>query len=214
MERANDQAMRCDIQIIKKFFPEILFYSDDESIHLTFDDGPHPIATPFILQELKRRGIKATFFLLGQNVQKFPDLVRQIHEDGHQIGNHSLSHTNLLLKSKKCVQAEILGASTILQKTIGAHSSFFRPPYGYFDWRTMNVLRFLGMTCVLWNVDSKDYKLKSAVDISRRVIMKTGKGSILLFHDNDLTSHKIQTYLPAFLDASLHNRFIFKTLSI
>ena len=91
--------MRLDIQILKKLFPSILF-NKSENVHLTFDDGPHPVATPIILQELANRNIRATFFLLGQNVQKFPDLARQIQAQGHQIGNHSFSHTNLLFQKK------------------------------------------------------------------------------------------------------------------
>ena len=206
--------MRWDIQILKKCFPSILFNTVDESIHLTFDDGPHPIATPLILQELKGRNIQATFFLLGQNVQKFPDLVRQIHTEGHQIGNHSFTHANLIFKNKAFLQDEILRTMEILEKTIGTHSQYFRPPFGYFTWTTLNVLRKIGLNCVLWNVDSKDYRLNSVAEISRRVIPKTTKGSILLFHDNNRTSSRVQTYFPILLDTLMSKGFNFKTLSI
>jgi peptidoglycan/xylan/chitin deacetylase (PgdA/CDA1 family) len=203
--------MRLDIQILKKFFPSILFHTA-ENIHLTFDDGPHPIATPIILQELVNRNIRATFFLLGQNVQKFPELVHQIHAQGHQIGNHSFAHTNLLFKNKSFVRDEILRTKEILEAIIGTHSQYFRPPYGYFDWTTLNVLRALGLTCVLWNVDSKDYKLNSQTNISHRVIQKTKKGSIILLHDNYETSQRTNTYLPVILDTLHKKGFIFKTL--
>ena len=203
--------MRLDIQILKKFFPSILF-NTTENIHLTFDDGPHPIATPLVLQALANRNIKATFFLLGQNAQKFPELVHEIHTQGHQIGNHSFTHTNLIFKNKTFVREEILQTKETLDAIIGTHSQYFRPPYGYFDWTTMNVLRELGLTCVLWNVDSKDYRLNSKINVSRRVIHKTKNGSILLLHDNLETSQRIDTYLPVILDALLKKEFIFKTL--
>lgn len=206
--------MRLDIQILKKLFPSILFNITDENIHLTFDDGPHPIATPIILEELKARNIKATFFLLGQNVLKFPDLVRQIHTEGHQIGNHSFSHSNLLFKKKAFLIDEILRTNEILEKTTGMYPKYFRPPFGYFDLKIMKMLRKQCLTSVLWDVDSKDYKLNSTTDILHLVMPNTSNGSILLFHDNELTAKKITTYLPVVLDVLLKKKFIFETLPI
>ncbi len=212
MERTDNSKMRLDIQILKKLFPSIIFNTEDDSLHLTFDDGPHPIATPIILQELKKQNIKATFFVLGQNVQKFPDLVRQIHAEGHQIGNHSYTHSNLFFKNKTFIQGEILRTKDTIEKIIGTHSKYFRPPYGYFNRTILKILREFGLTSVLWDVDSKDYKLNSVSGISRRVIPNTSSGSILLFHDNDLTSEKTTTYLPVIIDILLKKKFIFKTL--
>jgi peptidoglycan-N-acetylglucosamine deacetylase len=206
--------MRWNIQILKKFFPTVLFNTADESIHLTFDDGPHPITTPLILQELKERDIRATFFLLGQNAQKYPDLVHQIHTEGHQIGNHSYTHTNLIFKNKAFLRDEIQRTTDILEKIIGKHSHYFRPPYGYFDWTTLDVLRKLKLTCTLWDVDSKDYRRNSVADISDRVIPNTTNGSILLFHDNNRISTRVQIYLPALIDTLLNKGFNFKTLPI
>ena len=112
------------------------------------------------------------------------------------------------------MQDEILRTKEILDTIIGIHSQKFRPPYGYFDWTTLDVLRELGLTCVLWDVDSKDYVLNSKTNISKRVIRKTKNGSILLLHDNNETSQRIITYLPAILDTLTKKEFIFKTLSI
>jgi peptidoglycan-N-acetylglucosamine deacetylase len=212
MERANIQAMRWDIQILKKFFPSVLFNTEEENIHLTFDDGPHPVTTPLILKELKGRNIKATFFLLGQNAQKFPGLVHEIHADGHQIGNHSFTHHSLFFKGGEFVRDEIQQTEEILEKLIGTRSQYFRPPFGYFNWTTLHVLRKLGLKCTLWDIDSKDYQLNTFTAISRRVIPATVNGSILLFHDNLKTSTKIQIYLPGILDLLLHNEFKFKIL--
>jgi peptidoglycan/xylan/chitin deacetylase (PgdA/CDA1 family) len=206
--------MRWDIKILKQLFPTVLFNIMDESIHLTFDDGPHPIATPIILQELKRCNILATFFILGQNAQKFPDLVRRIHAEGHQIGNHSFTHRNLMFKGKPFLRDEIQRTMETLDTIIGRHSRYFRPPYGYFDWTTINVLRELELTCTLWNVDSKDYRLISTAEIFHRVIPNTTQGSVLLFHDNNNTSTRAKTYLPVIIDTLLGKGFNFKTLPL
>lgn len=204
--------MRWDIQILKRFVPSVLCNTKDENIHLTFDDGPHPITTPLVLRELRAHNIQATFFLLGQNALKYPDLVRKIHADGHQIANHSFQHTNLIFKNKAIVRDEIQRTKEVLETIIGTHSRYFRPPYGYFDWRTLKVLREYGLTCVLWDVDSRDYRLHSTADIVTRVQRNTTNGSILLFHDNDLTSGKTKSYLPALLDYLMNKKFTFKTL--
>ena len=205
--------MRVDIDILKRFFPSILF-NTTEGVQMTFDDGPHPIATPKVLQVLKSRNIKATFFLLGQNVQKFPDLVHEIQAEGHLIGNHSYTHNNLLFKNKNFVRTEIMQTKEILEEIIGTHSHYFRPPYGYFDYSTLAVLRDLDLTCVLWNIDSKDYKPNSQMNIAKRVVRKTQNGSILLLHDNTETSKVINDYLPKMLDMLLQKGFIFKMLPI
>ena len=206
--------MRWNFQILKKkIFPTVLFNMGDQSIYLTFDDGPHPIATPLVLRELKKHKIKASFFLLGQNAQKFPDLVRKINAEGHQICNHSFTHANLFFKNKAFLRNEILRTVETIESITGTHTNYFRPPFGYFNWTTMNVLHELGLTCVLWDVDSKDYKLNSVTDISNRVIPNTTNGSILLFHDNDLTSQKVETYIPTLLNTLIKKDFNFATLS-
>jgi peptidoglycan/xylan/chitin deacetylase (PgdA/CDA1 family) len=215
VERAGDKAMKWDSQVLKKkLFPSALFKTTDKNIHLTFDDGPHPLATPIVLQELKKHNIQATFFLLGQNAQKFPDLVRQIHREGHQIANHSFTHANLFFKTKTFIRDEILHTQEVIDSIIGTHSHYFRPPYGYLNWTIMDVLQEIGLTCVLWDVDSKDYRLNSVTDISKRVIPNTKSGSILLFHDNELTLQRGQTYLPVILNILLRREFVFKTLPI
>jgi peptidoglycan/xylan/chitin deacetylase (PgdA/CDA1 family) len=205
--------MRADIYILKKFFPSILF-NTAEDVHLTFDDGPHPIATPMVLQVLKSRNIKASFFLLGQNAKKHPDLVHEIQAEGHLIGNHSYTHSNLLFKNKNFVRTEIMQTKEILEEIIGTHSRYFRPPYGYFDYSTLAVLRDLDLTCVLWYIDSKDYKQNLQMNIAKRVVRKTQNGSILLLHDNTATSTVINDYLPKMLDMLLQKGFIFKMLPI
>lgn len=205
--------MKWNTRILQQLFPSILFTTTAEGIHLTFDDGPHPVATPAVLTILKERGIHATFFLLGQHVREYPDLAHQIRIDGHQIGNHSYTHRNLFFKKKENIRKDILQTMEILGATVPDYSKLFRPPYGYFNLTTLNVLNELGLTCVLWNINSKDYQGRDRISIERCVIQDTTNGSILLFHDNH-TMHTLHTYLPMLLDTLLGKGFVFKTIPL
>jgi peptidoglycan/xylan/chitin deacetylase (PgdA/CDA1 family) len=206
--------MSYETQIFRSLFPSVIVSTNVQGIHLTFDDGPHPKATPAILQILKERNIKASFFLLGENALKFPDITRQIKIEGHQIGNHSHTHTNLFLKTVEFIRNEILQSEGILQEIIGERSSYFRPPYGYFTGATMRVLREFNLSCVLWSVDSKDFRFTKLIHIEKRVIENTSNGSILLFHDNDSTANKVHLYLPYLLDILQGKGFDFRQLPL
>jgi peptidoglycan/xylan/chitin deacetylase (PgdA/CDA1 family) len=212
MEGTYNSAMRCDGQILKLLFPSVLFSTTAAGIHLTFDDGPHPTATPAILNILRERNIRATFFFLGQNVQQYPDIARHAATEGHHIGNHSFTHTNLFFKDKAFIRKEIIQTEEILESTLGKRTKYFRPPYGYFNLTILNVLKEIGSTCVLWNIDSKDYRLTRQLDIERRVLPHATNGSIFLFHDNKATAQKLHTYLPFLLDILLGKEFVFKPL--
>ncbi len=204
--------MRCDARILQLLFPSVLFTTTTAGIHLTFDDGPHPTATPAVLNILRERNILATFFFLGQNVQQYPDIARQVATEGHHIGNHSYTHTNLFFKDKAFIRNEIIQTEDILESYLGKRTRYFRPPYGYFNLTILNVLKEIGSTCVLWSIDSKDYRLKRQFDIEQRVLHQPSNGSIFLFHDNKDTAQKLYTYLPVLLDKLLEKRFNFEPL--
>ncbi len=204
--------MRCDARILQLLFPSVLFTTTAAGIHLTFDDGPHPTATLKVLNILRARNIRATFFFLGENVKQYPDIARQAAAEGHVIGNHSYTHTNLFFKNEAFVRKEIFQTEEILESSIGRRTRYFRPPYGYFNLTILNVLKEIESSCVLWDIDSKDYRLTKQIDIERRVIGPTSNGSILLFHDNEETAQKLQSYLPFLLDTLLGRSFVFKQL--
>jgi peptidoglycan/xylan/chitin deacetylase (PgdA/CDA1 family) len=204
--------MRCDAQILQLLFPSVLFTTTAAGIHLTFDDGPHPTATPAVLNILRERNIQATFFFLGQNVQQYPDIAKRVAAEGHTIGNHSYTHTNLFFKDKAFIRKEIIRTEDILESKLGKRARYFRPPYGYFNVTILNVLEEIGSTCVLWSKDSKDYRPKRQFDIVRCMDQHTSNGSIFLFHDNKDTAQKLQTYLPFLLDILLGKEFVFKPL--
>ena len=206
--------MICNIEILQKLFPSVLFSTNYRGIHLTFDDGPHPIATPQTLEILRKRDIHATFFLLGKNVERHPEIAQKINAEGHQIGNHSYSHNTMFFKKKSWVQKEIQQTEEILESTVGKHSCGFRPPYGYFDFTTLKVIAESGLKCILWSADSKDWKSGTSASIEHRVLRRMQNGSILLFHNNQHTEDRLHIYLPTILDTLLGNGFIFNTLPL
>jgi peptidoglycan-N-acetylglucosamine deacetylase len=197
--------------VLKRIFPSVIVRTNSQKLHLTFDDGPHPVSTPIVLDILKKYNLYATFFLLGKNVFDYPDLAKQIKLNGHQIGNHSYSHNNLLFESSNSVSDEIQQAEDIIISTVNERTRYFRPPYGYFDWTTLRVLEENKMKCVLWSDDSKDYKMKPH-NIYNRVLNGATQGSIILFHDNDNTSNIIYDYLPATIEALITKGYSFDTL--
>ncbi len=204
--------MRCGMRILKLLFPSVIVTTTAAGVHLTFDDGPHPTATPAVLSILRERKIPATFFFLGQNVQQYPDIAKQVVSEGHQIGNHSFTHSNLFFKDKSFIQKQISQTEDILELKLGIRTRLFRPPYGYFNLTLLNLIEEFGSACILWNIDSKDYRLKKRSDIEHRVLNKISNGSILLFHDNNYTAHRLHTYLPGLLDKLLEKKFVFKPL--
>lgn len=150
-------------------------------IALTFDDGPGE-ATERILDTLKGAGIQATFFLLAQNVEKYPELARRIASEGHEIGNHTYSHPYLFGMSPGAIAHEVQRAQTVIEETTGVRPSTFRPPYGVRWFGVFPVLENFNLTAVMWSVSSVDWKY-SPERIVARVLDRTRNGSVVLFHD-------------------------------
>ena len=124
-----------------------------KKIALTFDDGPHPIYTPMLLDGLKERGIHATFFLLGQPAQNYPDLVRRMQEEGRLIGNHTFYHTDLKNADAVMLNREVVKTNEVIEKITGEAPQYIRPPFGSHN---DNLEEMTGMPVVLWTVDPLD----------------------------------------------------------
>lgn len=158
---------------------------------LTFDDGPNPIWTPRLLDLLARRGVRATFFLVGSHAQAEPALVRKIAAAGHLIGNHSWSHLNLALAPARRIEEELTRASQTLEQITGAPVRFFRPPFGARRPEVLRTARRLGLVPVLWNAMTSDWKNPSAISISSRLQSKIdslerhGRAAIIVLHDGN-----------------------------
>ena len=153
---------------------------------LTFDDGPSTNTTQ-LLDMLSEYGIPATFFLLGKQAERHPDLVRRILAEGHEVGNHSYSHPNLRMLSPEKKMHEI-GQTDAILRSLGASPAFLRPPYGAYDNQTVAVAESLGLGIMLWSLDSRDWKSLPAnyatLRSTRGTVYDTGAlRGIFLFHD-------------------------------
>jgi peptidoglycan/xylan/chitin deacetylase (PgdA/CDA1 family) len=150
----------------------------------TFDDGPDPERTPALLDVLARAGAKATFFLVGKCAAAHPDLVRRIAGEGHAIGNHTFTHAWLPGLSARRIEAELARCQDVLADVTGARPRLVRPPYGQRDFRFYRIARRLGLTPVLWSLDSRDWTGASSETILRRA-RRAGPGDVVLLHDGD-----------------------------
>lgn len=155
-----------------------------KKIALTFDDGPST-NTIEILDILKEENIKATFFVIGKHVERHPDILLKIKEDGHQIANHSYSHSPKLYKeSQKNILFEITKTENNIENIVGTTTKYFRPPYGSLSYNMEKVMRDNKYKIVLWNVDPKDWDIKNNPDKIEENILKNVKDrSIILLHD-------------------------------
>jgi peptidoglycan/xylan/chitin deacetylase (PgdA/CDA1 family) len=202
--------------ILRSLFPDIIWAGDPNShqVSLTFDDGPHPKFTPQFLDILKEFKVKASFFLIGNNAEKFPRLVERIKAEGHPIGNHSMSHRRLLFKSEDYIFQEILGAEKVIQEITGQRTKHFRPPYGVFDFRLMKILKRLNYRMMMWSLLPYDYRDSiRPEEITQRVIQNAEEGALILLHDGHPNSWKPLRSLPDILDSLMAKNFGFSTLN-
>ena len=191
--------MDWNARVGRMLFPNVRWRGDDAAMYLTFDDGPHPEATPAVLDVLSRYETKATFFLLGKSVRQFPVLVRRIADEGHTIGSHGFSHARFLFRTKSFVDRELTEAADEIQKASGIVPLLFRPPHGHFDWRIPSLARSAGMSTVLWSVSSRDYAARSSEEIFRRVTRRAEGGDVILMHDNERTKSTLPDALEQIL---------------
>lgn len=178
-------------------------------VYLTFDDGPDPIYHPLILDILKSQGVPATFFLIGQNAQKFPDLVKKTLTAG-SINNHSLTHVFLPNISNSGTIAELTNTNNILRPLNGnAPIRLFRPPYGGTSAAIVSDALYLGMNQILWSVDPRDWSEPETSVLVHRVVSQTTNGSIILMHSNHRAT---VTALPQILTELKSRGFEFRLL--
>ncbi|KJK55102.1 hypothetical protein UK12_30770 [Saccharothrix sp. ST-888] len=177
--------------------------ASERTIALTLDDGPHPTHTPVVLELLRSHGIRATFFLIGENAAEYPALVRAIAGEGHHIGNHTWTHPDLRHLPEPQVHDELERTSDLLQGLSGRPVTWFRAPGG--DWAdvTLRVCAELGMRPMGWSVDPRDWDRPGTAQITSRVLEGVRPGSIVLNHDGggdrSQTVDALHTYLPALL---------------
>jgi len=192
--------------------------SVQKKIALTFDDGPQDVYTPQILDILKKYHIKATFFLIGKNVEAFPGVAKRIAQEGHCIGNHTYSHPDLILKNKEQIRLELKNAEEIIYRATGVRPHLFRPPYGADNHWVSLEAENLGYVIIQWSVSGLNGRKDSQFDkIVRRVITNTQNGSIILLHDGNRLSNRtdrsqIVKALPIIIESLQQKGFQFVTI--
>ena len=169
---------------------------DEKIIYLTFDDGPHPAATPFVLGQLKKYNAKATFFCIGENVKGYPVIYKKIIEEGHAVGNHTYNHLNGWHTNDAIYMDNISEAKKYID------SNLFRPPYGKI---TKFQLRLLAsekyqLKPIMWTTLSGDFDLKITKEkCLKNVLANSGNGAIVVFHDSEKAYEKLLFALPKVL---------------
>lgn len=154
-------------------------------VALTFDDGPNSPYTEQILDVLKDNHVPASFFLVGQNVEKYPDLVKRIADEGHQIGNHTYHHVDLLKADGKVIADEVDRTNKAIIAASGVTPHIVRPPHGFRDPVVLEIMAARGLKVVEWSVMSRDWTNPGVDVIVERTVNQVKNGSIILLHDGD-----------------------------
>lgn len=202
--------------LIKKVFNNLVWDipNSDKKIFLTFDDGPIPEITEWVLDILKSEEIKATFFCIGDNIKKHPEVYKRILAQGHQTGNHTFNHlngwkteTNHYIDNFKLCETECLKLNT-------EHSFLFRPPYGKIKPSQTKAIRNLGYKIIMWDVLSYDFDPNIIPEkCLENVISNTEQGSIIVFHDSKKAEKNLKYALPKAIQILKNKGFVFDVIS-
>lgn len=184
---------------LRWIYPSLIWRKSNSShsIYITFDDGPIPKVTPFVLETLKKYNAKATFFCIGDNVRKHPGIFEDIKKEGHAIGNHTYNH----LKGWKTSTTQYIDNYLKCDELVD--SSLFRPPYGRIKRRQISKLKQLksDLKIIMWDVLSGDFDQNlSPEECLNNVLKYTGPGSIIVFHDSLKAFHRLEYVLPRALE--------------
>lgn len=218
--------------ILKIIYPKrISSFQDPKSIYLTFDDGPIPEVTPWVLEQLQQFHAKATFFCIGKNVKKHPGVFQKLLRDGHAIGNHTYDHLNgwktssstyieNTKKAEEILSMQIQDSnykgrnSTKSHSQLNPDSKLFRPPFGKITNRQAQILSKKGYYIVMWDVISGDYDPRISAKKSLKNIIDNSKGgSVLVFHDSQKAFPTLKKILPEILEFYTAKGFAFKKLT-
>jgi len=183
----------------------------EKIIYLTFDDGPHPVATPFVLDTLKQYNASATFFCIGKNVVSQPGLYNRILNEGHAVGNHTFNHLNGWQTNANDYLQDITEAKTFI------HSHLFRPPYGRVTKKQLKLLTSdqQGFKPIMWSVLSGDFDITlSKENCLQQVLKETTNGAIVVFHDSEKALGRMAYALPKILEYFAEKGYRFEKIQI
>ncbi len=190
----------------KKEQKELSNGQQEKKIAITFDDGPHPVYTERLLNGLKKRGVRATFFVLGDRAKKNPELMKRMKEEGHIIGNHTYHHIQLRRSNLQKFKEELLLTNQVISEITGEEVQYVRPPYGTWD---KKLEEELNMIPVFWNVDPNDWCTGNAGRVTKSIMNKARENSIILLHDCYKSS--VEAALAA-IDSLTEKGFTFVTV--
>jgi peptidoglycan/xylan/chitin deacetylase (PgdA/CDA1 family) len=194
--------------LYRAFFPGAhwRFHTKEKAVYLTFDDGPIPEMTPWVLEVLDKYGIKATFFCVADNVRKYPEVYQQILERGHLTGNHTFHHLQGLKVSSKNYLKDVEDAELFIQSTL------FRPPHGHLRFPQFLALK-KRYKVIMWDVVTRDYScLVNADQVFKNVKKYTRNGSVIVFHDSLKAADKIKDSLPKSIEWLIEQGYSFKLI--
>ncbi|MEP5340207.1 MAG: polysaccharide deacetylase family protein [Algibacter sp.] len=210
-------------KIVKTMFPNYVWdiATTEKVIYLTFDDGPTPEITNWTLDLLKTYHAKATFFCIGNNIEKHPELFHNILNEGHVIGNHTLNHVKGWKTSTERYLKEVADTQEIIDRETSKLTNYkssavnlFRPPFGKIKNRQGKALVALGYKIIMWDILPFDWKTNTTKDACfKNAISKTTNGSIVVFHDSVKASKNMQYALPKVLEHYTKKGYVFKSLS-
>ena len=198
--------------IIKKIFKNFVWDipNNENKIFLTFDDGPTPEITNWVVDELKKHNAKATFFCIGNDIQKHPEIYQNLIKDGHSVGNHTFDHLNGWKNNDEKYIENIL----LVENFINAKTKLFRPPYGKIKPSQATKLRKLGYKIIMWDVLSADFDNEITPEkCLQNVLSNVKSGSIIVFHDSQKASKNLKYVLPKTLEFLSKNNFICEVIS-
>ncbi|MFT9494098.1 polysaccharide deacetylase family protein [Anaerosolibacter sp.] len=183
-------------------------------IALTFDDGPDPYYTGKVLDILKEHEVKATFFLIGTHIEKYPDVVARIAEEGHGIGNHSWGHKKFTWLSPTDIQSELEKTGDLIDSITGYHYNIFRPPFGTMNKKTLELVNAAGYNVVNWSVDTKDWSGTPVSKILYYVKMQLKPGGIILMHSSGRKQamENMLASLPQIIQLAKEKGYVFVTV--
>ena len=188
MKKKSDRVSRADSRSVESRIENMS--EIPPRVALTFDDGPHPVYTKSLLDGLRERGVKATFFVVGENISGNEDLIRQMAADGHLIGNHTYDHADISKLSDEENCRELQKTSDLVKSITGRQTAYVRPPFG--NWKDSLDCK-VSMIAVKWTLDTLDWKSKNVTEIVKKVMQQVTDHDIILMHD----------YYPTSVEAAL-----------
>ncbi len=197
---------------IKKLYPKCVWdiKTKEKVLYITFDDGPHPTITPFVLQELKKYNAKATFFCIGDNAKKYPEVLQQIIADGHSLGNHTMHHLNGWKTSDTNYINDIKEVVQYINST-----SLFRPPYGRITKSQIKKIISLNfpLSIIMWNILAGDWEQSlHPHKCFNQIKNKIYPGAIVVFHDSDKAKERMEYAFPKLLKCASEQGYNFKKI--